>query len=82
MFGLFRKKKKQNSLPELFDLNEQRLHEGDEVMAHRYELGKSVVVLEDNTYFYRSVETGKMIRFNLMIDATTQRQKVEKIQRN
>lgn len=51
-------------------------------MAHRYELGRATLILENNSYQYRSLESGKTVSFHLMIDASTQRQKVEKIQAN
>jgi hypothetical protein len=79
MFGLF-KKKKSNPLPELHDLHGELLTEGDEVMAHRYELGRSVLQLENDKFIYRSLETGKKVSFHLMVDASTKRQKVEKVQ--
>lgn len=80
MFGLFRKKKDQNTLPKLYDLEQNPLAEGDMVEALRYELGRARLVAEDGTYYYVSEETGKKIQFHLMIDASTERQKVKKIQ--
>ncbi|MGB3181160.1 MAG: hypothetical protein WBB45_07200 [Cyclobacteriaceae bacterium] len=83
MFGLFKKKKSsKGKLPELCDIHGEPLTEGDEVMAHRYELGRAELILEKNSYQYRSLESGKTVGFHLMIDASTQRQKVEKIQAN
>ena len=76
MFGLFKKKEKEKSL---FDLDDQQLIVGDRVMALRYELGESILILEDGMMYYQSLESGKMVEWFKMIDASTERQKVRKI---
>ena len=55
------------------------IESGDEVMAHRYELGKCTVELEGLQYFYVSQATGKKVSYVKMIDAITENQKVKKI---
>lgn len=82
MFNFFKKKSKLNGkpkLPKLIDLNNELLTEGDTVIAYRYELGKSRIVLEEGHYYYESVENGKKVIWTKMIDAITEKQKVKKI---
>lgn len=76
MFGFLKRKKK--GPPTLLDLNGNLIEEGDEVLCHRYELGKSKVELEGFQYFYQSIATGKRVSYVRMIDAITGNQKVEK----
>lgn len=78
MFELFKKKKKK-SLPQLIDLNDNPLVPGDMVTSYRYELGTCKVVEEDGIFFYQSIESGIKINWLKMIDAATEKQKVEKI---
>ena len=80
MFGLFkntRKKKKSNV--QFVDLNGNNLKEGDIVLSHRYELGKCVISIGEDGFEYESIETHKRVNWALMIDAATERQKVEKL---
>lgn len=81
MFGLFKKnrrKKRSNLL--LIDLNGNNLKEGDSVLSHRYELGKCVIKIGENGYEYESIESHKKVNWVLMVDAATERQKVEKLE--
>jgi hypothetical protein len=48
-------------------------------LSHRYELGKCVIVVGENGFEYESLETKKCINWILMVDAATERQKVEKV---
>jgi len=79
MFNIFKKKKKQDSLPQLSDLDDNPLNEGDEVEALRYELGKCKLILVEKSYYYESIDSGKQVIWLKMIDASTERQKVKKI---
>jgi len=80
MFGIFkRSKSKNNVLPELVDLHNQQILEGDKVTALRYDLGVCKVLVIDDKYVYESETDGKQISWLKMIDASTDRQKVEKI---
>ena len=80
MFGLFkRKKEKKKSSPQLVDLNGNDLKEGDIVFSHRYEMGNSRIITGEQGIEYESLETKKRVSWVLMIDAATDRQKVEKI---
>ncbi len=82
MFNFFKKKAKPNGkskLPKLIDLFDQLLNEGDFVIAYRYDLGKSRVLLEEGHYYYESVENGKKVIWTRMIDAITEKQKVKKL---
>ncbi|MEM1408112.1 MAG: hypothetical protein AAGG59_15125, partial [Bacteroidota bacterium] len=78
MFGLFKKKEKQDKLPQLLDLNNNPLVEGDIVEAMRYELGKCKLLLIDEQYVYESISSGKQVSWLKMIDASTDNQKVKK----
>ena len=78
MFDLFKKKQKKN-LPELTDIDNLPLKVGDHVMSQRYDLGECELLLEEEEYFYRSLETDKRVSWLRMIDAATERQKVKKI---
>jgi len=81
MFQLFKKnssaKKRQ---PKLADLDGNLLKEGDVVESLRYELGKCRIILSDEGYIYESIDTGKRVSWAKMIDATTENQKVRKIE--
>lgn len=79
MFSIFRKKDKKPPLPQLTDLNNNPLAEGDFVEALRYDLGKCKLVLEGTTYFYQSIDSSKKVSWLKMIDASTDCQKVKKI---
>lgn len=79
MFNIFKRKKKENTLPSLSDLDDNVLNEGDEVEAFRYELGRCRLILVENSYHYESLGTGKQVIWLKMIDASTERQKVRKI---
>ena len=78
MFGLF-KKKETDKLPQLADLDNNLLVEGDLVEVLRYELGKAKLVLVENNYYYESVKNGEQVSWLKMIDASSERQKVKKI---
>jgi hypothetical protein len=81
MFGLFKKKKqKKKSNVQFVDLNGNSLSEGDTVLSHRYELGKCVIKTGENGFEYESIENQKRVNWARMIDAVTERQKVEKIE--
>ena len=80
MFGLFKNsRKKKKSKTQFIDLNGIELSEGDIVLSHRYELGKCVIRVGENGFEYESIETQKRVSWTLMVDAATERQKVEKI---
>ncbi|UII27823.1 hypothetical protein LVD15_05210 [Fulvivirga maritima] len=78
MFGLFKKKRDEQKLPQLLDLNGEALQEGDLVKALRYELGEAKLILEENTYYYESINSGEKVIWLKMIDAYTENQKVLK----
>lgn len=79
MINLFRKKPKKKLPPELLDMEGNLILEGDEVTAHRYELGKCKVVLEGLQFFYVSQHSEKKVSYVKMIDAITGNQKVSKM---
>ncbi len=81
MFGLFKKaRKKKQSNVQFIDLNGNSLKEGDIVLSHRYELGNCIIRACENGIEYESLETQIKVNWALMIDAATNRQKVEKIE--
>lgn len=77
MLGIFRTKNSKDT-PKLVDINNNELQIGDTVISHRYDLGECVIIDEGGEYYYQSVETGKKMNWLRMIDAVTERQKVEK----
>jgi hypothetical protein len=81
MFNFFKKKKKDNEISNLkmVDLDQNPLKIGDIVDALRYDLGKSKIVETEKGMAYKSIETGKVVTWHLMIDAATEFQKVKKI---
>ena len=82
MFGLFKNsRKKKKSKAQFIDLNGIQLSEGDIVLSYRYELGKCVIRVGENGFEYESIETQKRVNWTLMVDAATERQKVEKIEK-
>ena len=78
MFGLFKKSKKKKS-PQLVDLNDYPIEVGDFVISKRYDLGKCELIEEDGDFYYQSLDSGERINWLRMIDAATEKQKVEKI---
>ncbi|MEM6840823.1 MAG: hypothetical protein AAF944_26165 [Bacteroidota bacterium] len=78
MFGFF-KKKKETHIPILADLNNEPLQEGDIVESLRYDLGKCRVIATEKGLAYESMENGKEVSWHLMVDASTDLQKVRKI---
>jgi hypothetical protein len=80
MFGLFKKNKSnKRSMIQLVDLNGNSIITGDKVLSLRYDLGECVIVEGENGYEYESIATKKRVNWTLMIDAATERQKVEKL---
>ena len=80
MLGFFKKdKNKKPSLPDLVDLKNNTILEGDRVTALRYDLGTCKLIVVDDKYLYESEDSGEQVSWLKMIDASTDRQKVEKI---
>jgi hypothetical protein len=84
LFDFFKKKqekpsKKEENQPVMADLAQNPLQIGDVVEALRYNLGKCQLVQGPNGLEYESLETGERISWLRMIDASTQLQKVKKI---
>lgn len=72
-------KKEKNNLPPLADLDDLPLKEGDVVYSHRYDLGECRIIRTENGIEYESLATGERVSWLRMIDAATDRQKVNKI---
>ena len=79
MFGLFRKKAKTGKLPLLVDLDDNPLQVGDQVISQRYDLGLCRIVKTDNGIEYESIESGEKVSWLKMVDAATEKQKVNKV---
>jgi len=78
----FNKKKKATTdpqTPKWVDLDGNPLNEGEEVMVLRYEMGRSLIIKDENGLAYQSLETGKVVSCWYMVDATTKHQKVRKL---
>ena len=71
------KKKRQ---PKLADFDGNPLKEGDLVESLRYDMGKCKLLSSDEGYIYESLDTGKRVSWAKMIDASTENQKVRKIE--
>ncbi len=83
MFNLFKRKKARDnhqSRPQLLDLDKNPLNPGDTVESLRYDLGVCKLIVEDDTYYYESLESGQKVSWIRMIDAATEMQKVKKIE--
>ena len=61
------------------DLDNNPLSEGDLVFSHRYDLGECLIIRSESGIEYESIGTGKRVSWTLMIDAATEKQKVNKI---
>jgi hypothetical protein len=83
MFNFFKKKaqpeKANTPPPQLADINQFPLQEGDLVEALRYDLGKCKLTRTEKGYVYESLATGEQVSWLRMVDAITQLQKVKKI---
>lgn len=79
MFGLFKKKKEDHPNVQFVDLDGKKLKAGDIVMSQRYDLGKCIIIQDEKGFFYESLETQKRVSWALMVDAATERQKVNKL---
>ena len=81
MFGLFkRNKQKKKSTVQFVDVDGNPLNEGDTVLSLRYDLGKCIIRSGENGFEYQSIESQKTVSWALMIDAATERQKVQKVE--
>lgn len=81
MFGLFKKQKDKKPKVQFVDLDGNQLNEGDVVLSQRYDLGKCTIGHDEDGFYYESIETGKRVSWALMVDAATERQKVNKIKK-
>ncbi len=66
-------------MPQLVDLNNNIILDGDTVTALRYDLGVCRLLILEGKYVYQSEKNGEQVSWVKMIDASTDRQKVEKI---
>lgn len=84
MFDFLKRRERNNgsSKLQMADLDRNPLKPGDLVEALRYDLGRSKVINTEKGIAYESLETGKIVTWHLMVDATTELQKVRKIQDN
>jgi len=82
LFNLFKKKSgDKKKLPPLADLDNNLLKEGDIVLSHRYDLGECKIINSENGIEYESLSTGERVSWLRMIDAATEKQKVNKIEK-
>lgn len=81
-FNIFKRRKDRSTKkPKLLDLEGNELKEGDIVESLRYHLGACKIILENEMYYYESLESGERVSWTRMIDAATEKQKV-KLQKN
>lgn len=81
MINFFKRKKdnETKSKPQLVDLDQNPLKEGDLVDSFRYELGRCRVLKDEDGFWYESLKTGEKVSWLKMIDAATDCQKVKKV---
>ena len=79
MVNLFKKKAKTEKIPPLVDLDDNPLQVGDQVISHRYDLGLCRIIKTENGIEYESIESGEKVSWLRMVDAATERQKVNKV---
>ncbi len=82
MFNFLKRKEKDNGSADLqmVDLNRNPLRPGDTVDALRYDLGRSKVIETEKGLAYESIESGRVVTWHLMVDASTELQKVRKVE--
>ena len=78
MFKLFKRNGSKKSELNFADIDGMPLKEGDTVECLRYDLGKSRIITTEEGLAYQSLETGKIVHWARMVDATTKNQKVRK----
>jgi hypothetical protein len=82
LFSFFKKKSGgEKNLPLLADLDGNPLKEGDHVISQRYELGECKIIKTENGIEYESLSSGERFSWLRMIDAATEKQKVNKIEK-
>lgn len=81
LFSFFKRKKSSGSkvTPQLSDLDNNPLQDGDIVMSHRYDLGECRIIQSDSGIEYESLASGERVSWVKMIDASTEKQKVNKV---
>ena len=77
VFGFLKKGEKNSDIP-MVDIDGNALKAGDEVISHRYGLGRCLIQIIEGEYYYESLETHEKISWVRMVDAITKRQKVSK----
>ncbi|MFW5644732.1 MAG: hypothetical protein ACOCZL_02355 [Bacteroidota bacterium] len=78
MFKLFKKNGSKKAELNFADIDGIPLKEGDTVECLRYDLGKSKIIKTLEGLAYQSIESGKIVHWARMVDATTKNQKVRK----
>jgi len=82
MINFFKKRKSgrdKEKEPKFIDVDGNPLKEGDMVESLRYEMGKCRILSTEDGYLYESLENGKQMNWLKMVDASTNFQKVKKI---
>ena len=72
-------KKETEASLKLADLDAKPLQDGDHVLSLRYGLGECILRAGDEGIFYESLETGERVSYTRMVDASTNFQKVRKL---
>ena len=71
--------KETNVSLKLTDLDAKPLQDGDRVLSLRYGLGECILRAGGEGIYYESVETGEKVSYARMVDASTNFQKVRKL---
>jgi hypothetical protein len=79
---MFKFLKKNNSEKNLnfVDMDGNPLKENDIVLSGRYDLGKCKIIKTEKGFAYQSLDSGNIVSWIKMIDASTKNQKVKKEQ--
>jgi hypothetical protein len=79
MFRFLKPKPVDSQKPSFVDIDGVALKEGDIVDSLRYDLGRCRIIGLDSGLGYQSIETGTVVDWSKMVDASTKYQKVRKV---
>jgi len=77
-FNIFKRRKDRSiQKVQLIDLDGIEIKGGDIVESLRYDLGACKIILENETYYYQSLESGERVSWTRIFNAATEKQKVK-----
>lgn len=73
-FNIFKRRKDRSiQKVQLIDLEGIEIKEGDIVESLRYDLGACKIILENETYYYQSLESGERVSWTRIFNAATEK---------